>query len=211
MERVLFNPDWFFGEKSEEKVSLKMPFLIVLINGIFAAASSILVMNKVMASLPPDIAPFMAAGAAIGAVGGLIGAFLYWLILAGVFYLISCLFDSEGSFKRTFEFVGYGFLPMIFSSFVALLVWYSILPSIEFSLQDPQLMQQSMMQMMVDNPFLLMSQIIGILCTLWSGYIWIFAVKNARKMAVKNASIVVGVPVGLYVLDTIYNFVSMVL
>jgi len=211
MERVLFNPDWFFGEKSEEKVSLRMPFLIVLINGIFAAASSILVMNKVMASLPPDIAPFMAAGAAIGAVGGLIGVFLYWLILAGVFYLISCLFDSEGSFKRTFEFVGYGFLPMIFSSFVALLVWYSILPSIEFSLQDPQLMQQSMMQMMVDNPFLLMSQIIGILCTLWSGYIWIFAVKNARKMATKNASIVVGVPVGLYVLYTIYNFVSMAL
>lgn len=211
MERVLFNPDWFFGEKSEEKVSLRMPFLIVLINGIFAAASSILVMNKVMASLPPDIAPFMAAGAAIGAIGGLIGVFLYWLILAGVFYLISCLFDSDGSFKRTFEFVGYGFLPMIFSSFVALLVWYSILPSIEFSLQDPQLMQQSMMQMMVNNPFLLMSQIIGILCTLWSGYIWIFAVKNARKMATKNASIVVGVPVGLYVLYTIYNFVSMAL
>jgi hypothetical protein len=95
---------------------------------------------------------------------------------------------------------------MIFSSFVALLVLYSILPSIEFSLEDPQ-----WMQMMANNPFSLMSQIIGILCTLWSGYIWIFAVKNARKMAVKNASIVVGVPVGLYVLYTIYNFVSMAL
>ncbi len=206
MERVLFNPDWFFGEKSEGKVSLKMPFLIVLINGIFAVASSILIMNKVVASLPPDLAPFMVTGAAIGAVGGLIGMFLYWLILAGVFYLISCLFDSEGSFKRTFEFVGYGFLPMIFSSFVALLVLYSILPSIVFSLEDPQ-----WMQMMVNNPFSLMSQIIGIFCVLWSGYIWIFAVKNARKMTTKNASIVVGVPVGLYVLYTIYNFVSMAL
>jgi hypothetical protein len=208
MKKLLFNPNGFFSEQSENKINLKMPFLIVLLNGILAIASSMLVMKKAIISVPSDLSPYMTIGAVIGTIGGLIGAFLGWLIIAGVFYLISCLFDSEGSFKRTVEFIGYGYMPKIFTTFVGLLVLYSILPSIDFSLQNPQIMQQSVEKMVANNPLLWISEIIGILCIIWSANIWIFALSHARNMSIKDAVLTVTIPVGLVVIYSTYNLVS---
>ncbi len=107
-----------------------------------------------------------------------------------------------------FEFAGYGFLPVIFSSIIGLATMYAVLPSVELSLTDPNLMEQNLKQMMT-NPLLQMSQATGILFTLWSGYIWIYAVKNAAKITTKNALIVVGIPVGLYILYQSYTLISL--
>lgn len=208
MKRLLFDPNGFFSKKSKEKASLKIPSMVVMVKGMLAVASSMLMMRQVMGPLPPDLTPFMVSGAAVGIIGGLMGVFLIWLITAGVFYLISCLYDSEGSFKRAVEFVGYGYVPSIFSAFVGLLVLYSILPSMDFSLQNPHLMQQNVEQIMANNPLLWLSQIIGILCTLWSGNIWIFALSHARNMSTKNAALTVAIPVSMYLLYSIYNLVS---
>lgn len=208
MKSLLFNPNEFFSKKSKEKPSLKIPSTIVIVKGMLAVASSMLIMGTVMKSLPSDFTPFMFSAAAVGIIGGLMGAFLIWSITAGVFYLISCLYDSEGSFKRTVEFVGYGYVPSIITVFVGLLVMYSTLPSMDLSLQNPALMQQNMEQIMVNNPLLWLSQIIGILCTLWSANIWIFALSYARNMSYRDATLTVGVPVGMYLLYGIYNLVS---
>lgn len=204
MVNILLNPDGFFVKKLEEKVNLKVPFLIVLIKGTFAVASSVLIMKKITESLPSDLNSFVAISALIGLIGGLIISFLGWLILSGILYLLSCHFDSEGSFKRTVEFVGYGYIPMILSSFVALLTMYIILPSIDISLQSPQLLQQSIEQITLNNPYIRFSQIIGILCILWSANFWVFALSHARNMSIKNSIFTVSIPIGLYLLYTIY-------
>lgn len=204
MDRILFNPEWFFSEKLKEKISLKIPFFVLLIYGIFGTASMVLLSNKITASLPSNLGQIMFVGVAVGAIGSLIGVYLIWLILAGVFHLISNLFCSEGTFKRTFEFVGYGFLPLIFSSMINLGALYTILPSLDFSFNDPSLIQQNANQMLF-NPIFQASQVAGILFSIWSAYIWIFAIKNALKITTKNALIVVGVPIGLYDLYLIYN------
>ncbi len=205
MDRILFNPEWFFSEKLKEKVSLKNPFFILLIYGIFVAATSMLMLNKITASLPSNVGQFMLFGALIGVITSMIGLDLVWLILAGVFYLFSSFFNSEGTFKRTFEFVGYGFLPLIFSSMIGLGALYTVLPSLDFSL-DPSLMQQNMKQMLA-NPILQASQAATILLVIWSAYIWVFAVKNAMNITTKNALIVVGIPVGGYILYSGYNLI----
>ena len=45
--------------------------------------------------------------------GALFGIFVFWGIWTGVFYLISSLFKGKGTFKRSLEFIGYGYLPQI--------------------------------------------------------------------------------------------------
>ncbi len=117
------------------------------------------------------------------------------------------MFESKGSFKRTLEFVGYGFVPKIFSSLINVFVTYKLTPSIDFSLQDPQLIAESTTQMFSNNPPLYYtSQIVGILCLLLSAYIWVFALLHARNMSIKNATLAVGIPVGLYVVYLLYLF-----
>jgi hypothetical protein len=205
MKELLLNPDYFFSEKSKEKVNLKIPFIIVLINGIFTAAPSILLMNKVTAALPGQ-SSFAIVGVVLAAISCLIGVFIGWLALSALFYIISTLFYSQGSFRRTFEFIGYGFTPTILGSFVAILCIYSLVSSIGIQAQDPQLLQQSMAQIMMNNPFVKIAQIIGILCTLWSANIWIFAILHARNLSTRNAFLTIGFPVGLYVIYSSFNF-----
>ncbi|MDQ1276694.1 MAG: hypothetical protein QG610_2272, partial [Euryarchaeota archaeon] len=73
-------------------------------------------------------------------------------------------------------------------------------------LQDPQLISESMTQMLSNNPLYYASQAIGILCLLLSAYIWVFALLHARNISMKNAIITVGIPVGLYVVYRMYVF-----
>jgi len=211
LNSLLFNPDSFFREKLGNKVSFKYPALIILVKAIFAIGSSFLVMNKFKELLPSGMdssmsVTVMSIGAIGGAIGGLIGTFFFWFILAGILYSISYVFNSKGSFKRTLEFVGYGYLPQIFSSFISFVVSYKLLSSVDFSSLDSQLITQSMEQMFSNNPLYYTSQIIGILCLLLSAYIWVFALLHARNMSFKNAALTVGIPVGLSIVFQIYSF-----
>jgi hypothetical protein len=198
---VLINPDRFFREKSKKEVSLKIPFLIVLIMAIIAAALSILILTEMMGALPKELAPFVSVGAVIGAIGGLIGAFAMWVIYTGIFHTISIAFKGEGRFRRVFEFVGYGFAPSIISSIIGLVVMIYALPTIDFSLGNPELMKQTLL----DNQHLQMSRIINILFLLWSANIWIFGIKYARNLSTRDAAITVSIPVGSYLLYTLYT------
>jgi hypothetical protein len=208
MKDLLFNPNLFFSEKSKNEVSFKYPILILLANSIITIGSSLLVMNKIREGLSSDGGSIMSFMLICGVIGGFFGTFAYWIILTIIFYLISSVFDSEGSFKRTLEFVSYGFVPQIFSSVVGFFVLYSLLPSLNTSLQNPQLFAESIKQILVNNPLSLISQIFGILCFLLAANIWVFALLHARKMTIKNAVLTVGIPVGLSLIYQIYVLIG---
>ncbi|MFQ6119015.1 MAG: YIP1 family protein, partial [Methanosarcinales archaeon] len=198
------NPNKFFKEKISKEIKLIPPAIIVLVAGIIGAISSAMLMPKIMGALPKEAAPFTAFVVVAGAFSALVVVFLMWLIYAGVFYVISIAFHGEGSFKRVFEFVGYGFIPTIVSSVIGLIAMIYVLPTMEFSFEDPQMIQQSM-QAMMNNPVMQASSIIGILLTLWSANIWIFGIMHARKLSIRNAVITVGIPIGIYLIYIIYK------
>lgn len=195
MSNLLFNPNLFFSEKSKMEVNFKYPILIMLVNSVIGIVSIILTMNKIKESLhygENTFASMLIIGGAI--VLGLIITFLNWFITTGIFYCISSLFKSEGSFKRTLEFVGYGYVPKIFSGLVSFFVSYISLSSIN-NLQNPQAFTENLRQ-----TYLLPEQIIVILCLLLAAYIWIFALLHARNMSIKNAILTVCIPVSLYLI-----------
>ncbi len=204
MLEVLTNPNSFFEKKMSEDISFKIPIAIIFVIGIIGAVNAISMTQKIMAELPSDAAQFASYGAIFGVVGAIIGVFVMWVIYAVVFYAISLVFKGEGEFKRVLEFVGYGFIPSIASGVIGLIVMTMALPMIEFSIDNPELLQQSLMS----NPMLQASAIIGIIFTLWSANIWIFGLMHSRNLSIKNAIITVGVPVGLSLIPTLYQFFS---
>ncbi|MEA1908044.1 MAG: YIP1 family protein, partial [Euryarchaeota archaeon] len=92
---------------------------------------------------------------------------------------------------------------MIVSAAIGLAVSSIVYPTIDFSVENPELLKQALMQ----DPLMQASMIIGIFLTLWSANIWIFGIKYARNLSARDALITVGVPVGLYL---IYN-ISMII
>ena len=201
MLEVLTNPDSFFEKKMSEDISFKMPIVIILVVGIIGAINAIIMMQKIMAELPSDAAQFASFGAIAGGIGAVIAVFVMWVIYTVVFYAISLVFKGEGEFKRVLEFVGYGYIPSIASGIIGLIAMRIALPTIQFSIDNPELLQESLMS----NPMMQMSTIISVIFTLWSANIWIFGLIYSRNMSTKNAIITVGVPVVLLLMPTLYS------
>ncbi len=199
MTNVLTNPDRFFAELSAKDTKLMTPFVIVLVAAIISAISAAMMVDVITPALPEEAAPLAGIIATISVVMGLSVMFILWLLYAGAFYVISMFFSGEGSFKRCLEFIGYGFIPMIVSAAIGLAVSSIVYPTIDFSVENPELLKQTLMQ----DPLMQASMVIGILLMLWSANIWIFGVKHARNLSARNALITVGVPVGLYLLYSI--------
>jgi hypothetical protein len=196
MANPLTNPDRFFTELSERDANLRIPAAIVLLAAI-ATGIYIAAVDGVTTSAPSGAAvPFTGISVATSVIGGLIIMSVLWLLYAGVFYAISTMLGGVGSFRRVFEFTGYGFIPAIIAPITGLAAVWLAYPGIDFSAIDPQLMKQTLMQ----NPLMKASDIAGILFLLWSAVIWIFGVKHACDISRRTATVTVVLPVAVYLL-----------
>jgi hypothetical protein len=211
---ILIRPGAFFQDAIVEKESLKIPGLIVLAMGIVSALYAYLIgglTGKMMAGLIPGMESIIAISTILGA---LFGIFVFWGIWTGVFYLISSLFKGKGTFKRSLEFIGYGYLPQIFGAIFTVIVTIQYIPRVIIpeittaASEDPQLIQEAVKTLMHDPAMMEMTQIISIISIvflLWSANIWIFGMRNARQLSERDSALCVGIPVVVYILYMIYT------
>ncbi len=210
---LLLHPDTFFGERMKEPEDLKIPGIIVLIGAIIAAVGTYL-LSGIYEGLY-----IAAAGEGLASMLGIFGAIsafivfilIWWVIFSGIFYLLSMAFAGTGTFRRTLECAGYGLVPVIIGSFITALISFYYLPMIEVpvlsSIQDPAAVQRFMSAILEDpafREFTQLSAIISAVFLAWSANLWIFAVRHARAISVRNAVIVVLIPVVIFVIYTLY-------
>jgi hypothetical protein len=121
------------------------------------------------------------------------------------------IFKGNGSFNRTLEFVGYGFIPQIFGSLVTLAMAVYYLPMVQVpvvrSFTDPAVIQKAVSSLMLDPAMLELTKVsvvISIIFLFWSANIWIYALKYARNLSMKNAAITVLLPILIYIIYTLF-------
>ena len=209
---ILTNPDKFFEAKMAEEVSLKIPALIVLIIGIISGIGAYfmggLTAKMLSGTLPPEAQAFLSFISISTAIAAVIVSFILWVGFAIVFFGISCIFKGGGKFKPTLEFVGYGYIPMIFSGIIGAILIYTIVSTAHIpAVTDPTMIGEALEPLM-KNPMMQLSYAISILFTLWSANIWVFGVKHARNLSTKNALICVAIPVVLYLIILIPGIYS---
>jgi len=203
--QALVNPGAFFKKMDLAEESMKVPVLIVLALGIIGAVSAYPISALAMQMLPAEAQGFGTLILAIGLVLSIVGAFIMWLLIAGIFYLLSMAFKGTGTFNRTLSYVGYGFLPQIVGGIISAALIYSFASTVRIPpVTDPAMIEDAIMTMMQD-PMLQISGIVGILFMLWSANIWVFAMASARSLSIRNALITVGVPVALYVIYALFT------
>ena len=214
MLEVLTNPDKFFETRKKGEESLKLPVFIVLISGIiggiYAFLSSSIMMEAMAKTLPPEAQGFMSFMPIGSAIGAVIASFIAWLIIAAVFFGISCIFKGEGKFKRTLEFVGYGYIPTIIGGLISAVLVYNFVTTVQIppiTITDPAEIQEVITPLM-RSPMLMLSSAVSILFMLWSANIWVFGLKHARNLSTRNALITVAIPVAAYILYSVYQMVG---
>ncbi|PXF58207.1 MAG: hypothetical protein C4B59_13760 [Candidatus Methanogaster sp.] len=203
MANPLTNPDRFFAELSERDSNLWIPAAIVLLAAI-ATGIDIAAVNGVTTPSPSGaVLPFTTISVATSVIRGIVVLSISWILYAGVFYALSTLLRGVGSFRRVFEFTGYGFIPAIIAPVIGLAAVWLAYPGIDFSAIDPQLLKQTLMQ----NPLMKASDIAGILFLLWSAVIWIFGVKHACDISRRAATVTVVLPVAV---NLLYSMVILI-
>jgi hypothetical protein len=208
---VLTNPNGFFEARMREAESLKIPVLIVLISGLIGGIAAYLMtgitLELLSEALPPEALGLATTIGSISAfIGALVASLIIWVVFAALFFGISSVFKGEGSFKRTLEFVGYGYIPMILSGIISTILMYNFVSTAQIPvLTDPTEVAEVITQWVTTNPMVRLSSIIGMLFMLWSANIWVFGLKHARNLSTKNAVITVAIPVALYILYSVWQ------
>jgi hypothetical protein len=210
---LLLRPDTFFSERIKEPEDLKIPGIIVITGGIIAAIGAYLMSGMYAGLFTAAAGEGMASMMGIFSAVSAFFAFLiiWWVIFAGIFYLLSTAFNGSGTFRRTLEVAGYGLVPVIIGSVISLVVSAYYLPMIEVpvisNIQDPSAVQRVISGMLEDpafREFTQLSAILSVVFLAWSANLWIFGIKHARAISFRNACIVVLIPVAIFAIYTLY-------
>jgi len=212
---LITNPNKFFQRLKAEEINIRRPTAIVIILAIITSVQQFLIMSKLSQAFPAEVSGFFMLGAYVGIIGSFIGMFAVWLILAAVMHAISAVFNGNGSFRRTFEFTGYGYLPSLVGSLVTVpisgyYIMQAKIPQIDVNNFDPDMMK-SVMLSLIPNELIYTNLMINMAVTLWGLTIWIFAVKSARNLTTKNAFITALVPTVVFAIYQVYSFAKLVL
>jgi hypothetical protein len=203
---LLFSdPDGFFRHDPKEWSGLAVPAAIVLASGVLAAVSASLMSGLISGLLPAELqgAPGLGPVMGIASAGGaLLGSLVGWVVITAVFFVISLVFMGKGPFTRALAAVGYGYLPTVIGNLLSLLLFWYYLPGIQVSPVRDVLDIQSATLALTHSTVFLITGAIGIIFLLWSASIWIFGLRAARELTLRNAAITVGVPVLIYIAAT---------
>lgn len=211
MFEVLINPNAFFVARLKDVVRLKVPLLIVLLSGLISGFGAYIIagvtIEMLREALPPEAQGIAATVGGISAfVGAVIVTLLMWVVFSAIFFAISWLFKGTGTFKRTLEVVGYGYLPMIFSGIIGAVLIYQFVATAQIpQVTDPAEMAEVVTRWITENPMMWLSSLIGMLFMLWSANIWVFGLKHARNLSTRNAVISVAIPVLVYIAYTVWQ------
>lgn len=205
--RVLFDPGRFFEGCMQREPSLKVPALIALAIGVIGAVSAALMANMIVGILPAEGQGLGVIVVGFAVAGGLIGGFLTWIAYGIIFYIISMIFKGEGSLARTLEVTGYGFLPQIFGGIIGAFISYQIISNLTIPIartpEEITAVTENLTGMLVSDPLAQVAALVSIIFLIWSANIWIFGLKHARNLSMRDAILTVGIPVGLYILYTL--------
>lgn len=213
---LLTEPDVFFRKRSE-RPSVKWALLIVALVALFGVFS-VGVQHGTLVELGENINASEFANASENQsaddteeiaevfadvfivalfVFALITPFIAWLLYTVAFHLISVVFEGEGGFTRTLALVGWGFVPVLIEAVIDLAIDYYQFQIVGVDVPEEVTLGtiQEISQQSQQTELMILSGILGVLATLWSGYLWVYAVKHARNLTRRQATLTVAVPV----------------
>ncbi len=135
-------------------------------------------------------------------VGGLIGAFILWLVGAGIIHLISMALGGEGKFyPQMMTVVGYSMIPLIFASIISLVMLFMLEPmTITISRTNPAAVKE-----LYNNPYILASSIIGLIMQIWFSIILFFGIQSAHKLTPAKSAIAAGIPLAVILISFVFS------
>lgn len=200
---LITNPDAFFREEAESPRLLGAAG-IVFIAGVLGAITSYLLLSQIVSVLSAEGGQVVSILAyTFGMGGALVAQFVIWFVFAILFHVISIVFDGEGKFSKTLTLTGWGFLPSIFGGLLGIGAMYLALQGIPAPTSPEAIQAYSVA--VTQSGTLRLASIVGIVFTLWSAFLWAFAVKHARKLSFRQGLYTVAIPIAINIVLSVFG------
>lgn len=195
---LVFDPDEFYTAPIEDyiRISTAVVLLAAILKVSWLAYGSYLVVQAT------DIGGEL-IGIGITLLFGLMVFVLVagWLLISGVFFWISKLFDGQGNFRSLAMYVAWGFTPQALSSIYSVITIAVLLRPAEIS--GSVRGSVTGIAQVNSHPAVVAGSILSAACLVWTAFLWIFAVKHARQLSLREAMYTVAPVAGPLVLHSI--------
>lgn len=191
----LIDPDGFFREHPDP--SLQVPAILLVVVSIVQAILHEGILIGLRGSLEllfvfPGVV-LVSFGAIF--VAGLVVFPLYWMGVAGFFYVVSLWFDGSGTFRRVVAYFGWMWAPYLLGLLVVGIPLLVVFPEGVISVAEDRFFVEAFTERL--TLIIRMIQAVSLLVTLWTAYIWVYALKHGRGLTRRAATITIGVPIGI--------------
>ena len=123
---TLFSPASTFRRMSEERTSVTIAAIVVLIACICSGAGSILTQSAFMSMFAefPGFEEMMFSPIASMTLSVVVG-FIGWVVIAGIFHVVAKILGGKGAFTEMLVLMGFAMLPNIFQAPIGLIALFS--------------------------------------------------------------------------------------
>jgi len=195
---LVLDPDKFYTAPIEDHI--RTSTVVVLLAAVLEASSLAYTFYLLMRAT--DI------GGELGVVSitVLLGLMMFmivagWLLVSGAFFWISKLFDGQRNFRALAMYVAWGFAPQAFSSAYGVIVLAVLLRPAEISGSVGG--SVTGIAQVSSHPAAVAGSVLSVACLIWTAFLWVFAVKHARELSLREATYTVAPVAGPLVLYSI--------
>lgn len=200
VRELAFDPDSFFEHSSV--CSLRYAALVVLFVGVSTMiGTAYLLYRSWVAVNPESLLPLVIWVPTIIAVP--VGTAVTWLVVSLLFHFISKLYEAEANYRTLLGHTGWGFVPQLFSGLVNTTV--TVIVASDATFPDDPTELGPFIQSIGQDPLFVVSSILSIVFLIWSGFLWLFAVKHSRGLSQAQARYTVAIPVVALVAYRVYT------
>ena len=123
---TLFSPASTFGRMLEERTSVTIAAIVVLIACICSGAGSILTQSAFMSLFAefPGFEEMVFSPIASMTMSVVVG-FIGWVVIAGIFHVVAKILGGKGAFTEMLVLMGFAMLPNIFQAPIGLIAIFS--------------------------------------------------------------------------------------
>lgn len=179
---IIDDPDEFYATADAGR--LRFAAVVVLAAGLANSFGGFAILFKSWSTLTAA-SPIVQAVTAFSVGSVLIGMFVLWALYTSVMYVMARLLDGAGTFRTLFSYVAYGFVPNIVGGLLNTVVVLWKIAGTRFPDSPQQL--GVFVQQLTSGPLFTALSVGGIALAVWSGFIWIFAVKHAQDVDLRTA------------------------
>jgi len=198
---LVLNPSRFMQHRVCDS-PVWQPSTIILVTGLVSAIPGYLVLQYTRPGGGLSSSVF-AIAQVVGIAVGVVSIAGIWVVVSAIIHGLSAYAGaSDGTFRDTFKFVGWGFLPLsIANAFGALATWM-ILRSVPVSVSSAEIQS-----LLASSTLSTASLAVNIALTIWMCFIWYFGLVHVRNVDAKYAFSIAALPFFVRLISALVRFI----